>query len=82
MPSHAPFSIPIRSRSDKSNDVQAYSPPSPNEMVVDTPDYDGFDDMSEKEPIAIISPDPADMDTDRLQDLPLATDCMCDNLET
>jgi len=43
-------------------------------MVVDTPDYDGFEDMSEKEPVAIISPEPTEMDTDRLQDLPLATD--------
>jgi hypothetical protein len=50
-------------------------------MVVDTPDYDGFDDMSEKEPVAIISPDPADMDTDPLQDLPLATDCTCKALD-
>lgn len=46
-------------------------------MVVDTDDYVGVADVSEKEPIAIINPDNLDTDADQLQDLPLATDGTC-----
>ncbi|KAH6696852.1 ubiquitin carboxyl-terminal hydrolase [Plectosphaerella plurivora] len=47
---------------------------SPNEMVVDTDDYVGAPELTEKEPVAIINPDNLDNDVDQLQDLPLATD--------
>ncbi|KAG7118195.1 hypothetical protein HYQ44_005338 [Verticillium longisporum] len=46
---------------------------SPSEMVMDTDDYVGIPNESEKEPVAIINPD-NDNDIDNLQDLPLATD--------
>ncbi|KAM0601550.1 hypothetical protein ACHAP1_008588 [Verticillium nonalfalfae] len=42
-------------------------------MVMDTDDYVGIPNESEKEPVAIINPD-NDHDIDNLQDLPLATD--------
>jgi ubiquitin carboxyl-terminal hydrolase 7 len=44
-------------------------------MVVDTDDYVGAPELTEKEPVAIINPDNLDNDVDQLQDLPLATDC-------
>ncbi|KAL2760507.1 hypothetical protein ACRALDRAFT_1059705 [Sodiomyces alcalophilus JCM 7366] len=47
---------------------------SPNEMVVDTDEYVGVTNGSEKESIAIINPDNLDSESDQLQDLPLATD--------
>lgn len=45
---------------------------SPNEMVVDTDDYVNLGTESEKESVAIITPD--HLSEDQLQDLPLATD--------
>ncbi|ROT43204.1 ubiquitin carboxyl-terminal hydrolase [Sodiomyces alkalinus F11] len=47
---------------------------SPNEMMVDADEYVSVTDESEKESIAIISPDTLDSEADQLQDLPLATD--------
>lgn len=44
-------------------------------MVVDTDDYVGAPNASEKEPVAIISPDSGvEHEADQLQDLPLAND--------
>lgn len=43
-------------------------------MVVDTADYVGVDNNSEKGPVAIISSDNLEQEADQLQDLPLAND--------
>lgn len=43
-------------------------------MVVDTDDYVGVPNLSEKDPVAIINPDNIDEDTEHLQDLPMADD--------
>ncbi|KFA48120.1 hypothetical protein S40293_09283 [Stachybotrys chartarum IBT 40293] len=48
--------------------------PSPNEMVIDSPDLAGATTDPEKDAIAIINPDSLDQEADNLQDLPLATD--------
>lgn len=68
--------LPIRTLADECPGDQSYNMPSPNEMVVDTGDYVGMDDISEKDPVAIINPDDLDQDEDHLQDLPVANDCM------
>jgi ubiquitin carboxyl-terminal hydrolase 7 len=51
--------------------------PSPNEMVIDSPDLAGATTDPEKDAIAIINPDSLDQEADNLQDLPLATDRWC-----
>ena len=53
---------------------QSYDAPSPNEMVVDSSEYVGPDDLSEKEQIAIIEPDP-DHEAEPAPDAPRADDC-------
>lgn len=63
-----------RNEADVPREPQAYNVPSPNEMVVDTGDYVGVDNDSEKGPVAIISPDSMEQEADQLQDLPLAND--------
>lgn len=72
--------LPNRSKSkaDKLVENQSYNVDSPNEMVVDTDDYVGITNASEKDSVAIINPDGLEQgDSDQqLQDLPLANDCM------
>lgn len=44
-------------------------------MIVDTGDYVGVANDTEKEPVAIINPDNYENDGQHLPDLPLANDC-------
>lgn len=72
--------LPCRNkfRANKLVENQSYNVDSPNEMVMDTDDYVGVANISEKESVAIINPDGIEQgDSDQqLQDLPLANDCM------
>ncbi|PHH89821.1 hypothetical protein CDD83_5201 [Cordyceps sp. RAO-2017] len=54
----------------------SYNVESPNEMVMDADDYVGVADPSEKDPVAIISPENLDQADagHQLQDLPMAND--------
>ena len=69
--------LPYRGLADFTRN-QSYNVDSPNEMVVDADDYVGVTDASEKDPVAIISPDSVEHgETDQqLQDLPMANDRM------
>ncbi|OAQ77587.1 ubiquitin C-terminal hydrolase [Purpureocillium lilacinum] len=64
--------LPFRSRANSAPRRQSFNVDSPNEMVVDTDEYVG--DVSEKDPVAIISPDDNGESDQQLQDLPLAND--------
>lgn len=68
--------LPLRGRANSTIRKQSYNVPSPNEMVVDTDDYVGSANAPEKEPVAIINADQLEQETDQLQDLPLANDCV------
>lgn len=69
-----PDGLPLRGKANSARNRQAYNAPSPNEMVVDAGDYIDVDNDSEKDPVAIISPDHLEQEADQLQDLPLAND--------
>ncbi|KAG6004547.1 hypothetical protein E4U21_000931 [Claviceps maximensis] len=70
--------LPYRNKfkTDKLVENQSYNVDSPNEMVMDTDDYVGVTNVSDKESVAIINPDGLEQgDSDpQLQDLPLAND--------
>jgi len=66
--------LPFRSRANSAPRRQSFNVDSPSEKVVDTDEYVG--DVSEKDPVAIISPDDNGESDQQLQDLPLANDRM------
>lgn len=53
--------------------------PSPNDMMVDTEEHivEPTANDAEKDSLTIINPDNLETETEQLQDLPRADDCMC-----
>lgn len=54
--------------------------PSPNDMMVDTEEHivEPIANDAEKDSLTIINPDNLETETEQLQDLPRADDCMCE----